>query len=622
MSFNRLDRKRKQSHNILNWKVGIRVLFQDDIHNQLNPEDWKVANQQLMAKMLAEYMYEDMIQPETWQTDRIWNQYELSVTSQKVYRFEAKERLFDSFEVRAASIVLEEEGIKKEAESAIDLLVDLKETIGMSSETTGHLIKEMNATLIADVHLMQKKDYTSEELISTDYAELEGYMNGHPWITYNKGRIGFGYDDYLRFSPEQQKEVKLSWIAVQKTLASFNSVQGLSYKQLMEQELSKEERSRFASEIEKHGKKPSDYYLFPVHEWQWKNALIQNFPEELARCQIIAVGDGADDYLPQQSIRTFINRTSKHKHHVKLPISILNTLVYRGLPSERTVIAPKVTGLIKGMYDKDHFLKNECRVILPGENASINVDHKYYSKVDGAPYQYLEMLGTIWRESVYTYLEEGEQAITLAALLYEDHNGTPMIQSLIESSGLDPEEWMAKFYKVVMDPLLHYLYQYGTVFSPHGQNTILVLKNHDPYRLAIKDFVDDVNVTDQPFPELSELSEEMKAVLRTEPPEGLTQFIFTGLFICHLRYLSHVMERCQLMNEEHFWELLAEAIHDYQDRFPELKERFELFDFFKPEMTKLCLNRNRMVDYGYADEDDRPHATEFGKVTNFLARFK
>jgi len=598
------------------------LLFQNEIHEQLNAKDWKEANQQLIAKMLAEYMYEDMIQPEILHSNGKKRTYELSVSSDKAYQFDAEQRLFDSYDVSKESIVQIEKGVEKEAESAIELLVDLKEIIGMSAETTGHLIKELNATLIADVHLMQKTDRTSEQLLTADYAELEGYMKGHPWITYNKGRIGFGYDDYLQFAPEHQQEVQLSWIAAHKKLASFQSVEDVSYERLLEQELSEEERNAFSQRVVKAGRDPEDYYFFPVHEWQWKNQLIQHFPEEIAKKEIIALGDGNDVYLPQQSIRTFVNKSSTDKHHVKLPMSILNTLVYRGLPSERTLIAPKVTELIKGMYEQDNFLKNECRVILPGENASINVDHKHYSAVKDTPYQYLEMLGAIWRESIYTYVEEGEQAITLAALLHKDNNGTPFIQSLMDASDLQPEEWMKKFYQVVMDPLLHYLYQYGTVFSPHGQNTILVLKNNQPDRLAIKDFVDDVNVTDQPFPELADLSDEMKTVLRTEPPEGLTQFIFTGLFICHLRYLSHLLENQNLLNEETFWQLLAESIHHYQERFPELEERFELFDFFKPEMTKLCLNRNRMVDYGYADGDDRPHASEYGRVTNALAAFK
>ena len=76
------------------------------------------------------------------------------------------------------------------------------------------------------------------------------------------------------------------------------------------------------------------------------------------------------------------------------------------------------------------------------------------------------------------------------------------------------------------------------------------------------------------------------------------------------------------MEEKTFWSYLAEAIQDYQAKFPQLEERFKLFDFFKPELTKLCLNRNRMVDYGYGDGEDRPHASEFGKVRNALHDIK
>ncbi|TMU84435.1 IucA/IucC family siderophore biosynthesis protein [Bacillus sp. BHET2] len=598
------------------------MLFSEEIQRVFKNDSWTKVNKRLIGKMLSEYMYEEMIQPELLSEEGGNIEYSLQVTSSKHYHYIAQKRLFDSFDVKWTTVYIVENGGRKEADSAIELLVDLQEVIGMSSETAGHLIKEMNSTLIADAHLLEKETKTSDELIHEDYALLEGYMTGHPWITYNKGRIGFGYDDYLAFAPEQQKEVQLSWIAVHNDIASFQSVEGFDYQTLIDCELSEEERLRFDEIINQNGSEPSSYYYLPVHEWQWKNTLIQNFPEELAMGRIIPLGEGKDRYLPQQSIRTFVNTTNKDKHHVKLPMSILNTLVYRGLPSERTVIAPMVTEFIKGMAEKDTFLKDECRVILPGENASMNVNHPYYTQLKQAPYQYLEMLGTIWRESIYTYLEEGEQAITLAALLYEDHNSKPYVASLIEQSGLDSEEWMKQFFKVVMDPLLHYLYQYGTVFSPHGQNTIVVLKGVKPHRLAIKDFVDDVNISDQDFPELKGLSSEFKAVLRTEPPEGLTQFIFTGLFICHLRYLSNLLQNNQMIKEETFWSLLADAIDNYQDRFPQLQERFKLFDFFKPELTKLCLNRNRMVDYGYSDDDDRPHASEFGKVTNSLALFK
>ncbi|MFC0189990.1 IucA/IucC family protein [Fictibacillus aquaticus] len=593
------------------------MLYINETESILQKETWETVNRNLLAKMLAEYMYEDMIQPEI-----VDGSYVLTVNEERKYRFTAEKRYFDSYDVEPGSIEVMVDGEWKPALSAITFLLDIQHSIGMSSETAGHLIKELNHTLIADANLLAHHKKTSDELADLDYAELEGEMSGHPWITYNKGRIGFGFDDYMSYAPENQQETRLFWIAVHRNRAQFHSVNKLHYKKLILSELDGGMIERFNEILRENGKSSADYYFMPVHEWQWKNVLIQNFPEDLATGMIVPLEEGCDHYLPQQSIRTFVNMTDKNKAHVKLPMSILNTLVYRGLPSERTVIAPRVTEHIKGIFEGDSFLKDECEVVLPGEVASMNVDHAHYSNLKGAPYQYLEMLGAIWRESIYSYLKEGEQPITLAALHHVDAYGKPYVQSLIEKSGLSADEWVKKFFGVVMPPLLHFLYQYGTVFSPHGQNTILILKDYQPERLAVKDYVDDVNISDQPFPELAGVSDELRKVLRSEPPEGLTQFIFTGLFICHLRYMSNVMVRRGLIEEMAFWSHLVESIEAYQERFSHLEERFKLFDFFKPDLTKLCLNRNRMVDYGYGDGDDRPHASEFGKVKNVLAEIR
>ncbi|MCM3720021.1 IucA/IucC family protein [Fictibacillus phosphorivorans] len=587
--------------------------YLNETESILKKETWEKVNKNLLAKMLAEYMYEDMIHPEEKEEGFVF-----TVNEDRQYHFSAEKRLFESYDVDPESIKVLEDGEWKPAVNAIRFLIDIQPIIGMSAETAGHLIKELNHTLIADANLLSHHKKTSNELVDLDYAELEGEMSGHPWITYNKGRIGFGFDDYSKYAPENQNETKLFWIAVHRDRAQFQSVSELHYEKLILKELDSTIVQRFNEILRENGKLPLDYYFMPVHEWQWKNVLIQNFPEDLADGMIIPLEEGTDHYLPQQSIRTFVNTTNKLKAHVKLPMSILNTLVYRGLPSERTVIAPQVTEHIKGIFKRDSFLKEECEVVLPGEVASINVDHAHYSELKGAPYQYLEMLGTIWRESIYTYLKPGEQPITLAALHHVDVNGKPYVQSLIEKSGLSADEWVKKFFGVVMPPLLHFLYQYGTVFSPHGQNTILILKDYQPARLAVKDYVDDVNISDQPFPELEGITEDLRKVLRSEPPEGLTQFIFTGLFICHLRYMSNVLVRNELIEETAFWSYLVDSIEAYQERFSHLEERFKLFDFFKPELTKLCLNRNRMVDYGYGDGDDRPHASEFGKVKNAL----
>jgi siderophore synthetase component len=569
--------------------------------------------------MIAEFMYEQIITPTDINTKENITVYQLALKSGVTYTFEAKSRVFDSYHVFSESIQRHQSGLTTQATNPIQFILDLQSTIGMTSSTTAHLIQEYNQTLIADAHIWENRQNQERSLTQMDYSEIEGEMDGHPWITYNKGRIGFGYQDYLAYAPEQKLPIQLAWIGVHKKRATFQAIDHLSYAELIHGELN-EQITLFEEKFIEQKVDPENYYMMPIHPWQWDNYIIPFFAEEIAHKSIIYLGISRDHYLPQQSIRTFVNQDQKNRHHIKLPMSILNTLVYRGLPNERTVLAPKITSYITRIWKKDSFLNTECRVILPGEIASINYDHPYYSSMEGVPYQYQELLGCIWRESIYSYIEEGEQPITLASLLHVDKNGTPFISNLQKQSGLTWDKWLDHLFTVILHPLLHYLYRYGVVFSPHGQNTILVLKDAIPHRLAIKDFVDDVNVSQHPIPELSDIPGDLKKILRSEEPEGLCQFIFTGLFICHMRYLSDLLDTHQLISETTFWNNVRNTILNYQNRFPEWKNRYELFDLLRPKFTKLCLNRNRMLDDGYENGEERPHASEYGYVNNILSR--
>nr|WP_252315464.1 IucA/IucC family protein [Sinobaca sp. H24] len=105
----------------------------------------------------------------------------------------------------------------------------------MSSTTVGHLIKEYQHTLLADCHLLARP-VTAETIANMDYSELEGEMSGHPWITYNKGRIGFNHEDYLQYAPEQKQNIRLHWIAVQSDLAHVQQLEHIHTSSFLEEE--------------------------------------------------------------------------------------------------------------------------------------------------------------------------------------------------------------------------------------------------------------------------------------------------------------------------------------------------------------------------------------------------
>jgi siderophore synthetase component len=236
------------------------------------------------------------------------------------------------------------------------------------------------------------------------------------------------------------------------------------------------------------------------------------------------------------------------------------------------------------------------------------------------PYQYRELLGAIWREPLPAALEAGERARTLAALLSVGSDGRPLIAELIARSGLTAEEWLGRLLRAVLPPLLHFLYAYGTAFSPHGENAVVVFGEDEvPVRLAVKDFVDDVNVTDADLPELADLPAEAAAVLLRERPDYLCQFLHGALFIGHFRYLADLSEQRLDLPGDRFWELVRAEIAGYQARFPERADRYKLFDLATPRIDRLCLNRGRLLLDGYRDRATRPHVEPYGTVPNPLA---
>ncbi|MCF6523933.1 IucA/IucC family siderophore biosynthesis protein [Streptomyces sp. JJ36] len=558
--------------------------------------------------MLAEFAYEEIIRPEPEGPDG----YRLAVAPDLTLRFRARRGAYGHWRIDPASLT--------PATDPFHFLARAHDgVLGLAGDTTGHLIRELTATLTADVRLAADA-LSAADLADLGYAELEGHQTGHPWLVANKGRLGFSAVDAERWAPEARTPRRLPWIAVHRDRAVYRGVRALAEPdRLYAQELGPATRGRFEAILRAQGREPADHLLLPVHPWQWDETIVPLFAADLARGAIVPLEADDDVRLPQQSVRTFLNAGRPDRHTVKLPLSVLNTLVWRGLPTERTLAAPAVTSWVHALRDDDPFLRDDCRVILLGEVASVAVPHPVYDALPQVPYQYRELLGCIWREPLGPRLDHGERARTLAALLHTDPSGRALTAELVERSGLPPTVWLRHLFAALLPPLLHFLYRYGIVFSPHGENAVVVFDTDDvPVRLAIKDFVDDINVSAEPLPEHAGMPEEVRAVLLTEDPSFLTQFIHAGLFVGVFRYLAPLCEEQLGVPEDDFWALVREEIRRHHRRFPGLKNRFETFDLLTPRIERLCLNRNRLHLDGYRDRPDRPHAAVHGTVPNPL----
>ena len=577
---------------------------------QVNQKQWRLAGQRLIEMAIAEFLYEEIIQV----THLKDNRYQLTLDDQ-TYTFKAQNYLLGHWQI--------EEGSVRELSVAEDLPAwNLHTFIRAFSNQTevkpftkAYLIKEMNNTWLAEAHLFDESRLSSEAALTASHHEIEGMLRGHPWLIMSKGRMGFGYDDYLSAAPELSPTVKVLWLAVHRDLAEFRSTEEWQAGRLYQHELSVEELANFEQKLHERGCSCRDYFLIPVHAWQWHQWLVPTYANEIVDQRIIELGVGQDDYVPMQSIRTLCNISQPERHYVKLPVSIFNTAVYRGLPSKRNLAAPAVTAWLKQIQSQDPDLK-QSGVAFLGEVATLTIHQPCFDQIEGAPYQFKELFGCLWRESVDPVIGTGEQALSQAALLHRDINGQSILAVLIQASGLSPLQWLKRFAEVSVTPLLICLYKYGLAFSPHGENTMLIHANGVPQKMVLKDFIDDVNLVDEDFPELASLPIEGQILLR-HPAHELSHFIFTGLFMVHYRYICNVfLQDYPEHSEVEFWQTISSVIDAFHQAHPELAERIEKFAMFRAEFEKICLNRVRLFTTSYNDEAERPVPVFLDPIAN------
>lgn len=580
----------------------------------LNKEIWDKVNLNYIAKSIVELMHEKLAEPTLIDTDpQGLSNFHLATDYDNIYyTFSGQQRALDYLHIDKKSIKKFVHGKPVPVNDAPAFYTEQQKRFGINPFTLAHFVEETLNTLYADAYIHEKGRLTADELANADYQTIEHQMDGHPWATINKGRIGFNHTDQGKYAPEAAQKTQLAWLAVHHSRAAFKSIEGISAFSFYNEELSLKQVHDFNQVLIKQKLQPEDYLFIPVHEWQWNNKIVLQLAHDIANNLIIPVGVGQDEYMCQNSIRTFFNVSEPKKHYVKTAISILNTSIFRGLSPKKLAIAPRVTQWAKDMLAGDAYLK-QTGVVLLGEVATVAYTHPQYNQIPGSPYQYQEFLGAIWRESAENYLAEDENIMTMASLLYVDDQGKSMVQALIKKSGLDAETWLNAYLSAYLKPILRIFYKHAFFFSPHGENTILVMKNSVPERIIIKDFVEEIVLTEE---SKAKLPDDLVNVLRDIDDELAPLFILSGIFDAVFRYLSNIFHSYVKLDEKFFWRQVADVILAFQQENPELSSKFEKFDLFVPEFTRVCINRVRLLTHGYSESTDVPVPELIGTLIN------
>ena len=218
----------------------------------LNPATWARANRLLVAKALAEFSHERLLRPALEGSRYVVRSDDGTVE----YRFAARILSLDHWHIDAASIA-RSRGTDELAVDALDLCIELADTLGLTPQILPVYLEEISSTLASIAYKLDRPAATADELADADFQAIEtGMTEGHPGFVANSGRIGFGIDDYHAYAPEAANAVRLVWVAAHRDHATFTCGAGLNYDSFIRDELGDETLAAFAGDPRRTRSRP------------------------------------------------------------------------------------------------------------------------------------------------------------------------------------------------------------------------------------------------------------------------------------------------------------------------------------------------------------------------------
>lgn len=587
----------------------------------LNSDAFAVVQRHLVAKALSEFAHERLIAPVSLGEGegaaangsahpvggvasaigegRTW---ELSIDGASRYTYTARVLPLEHWVIDEASITRWRDGTEIPLD-AQELVVELQDELSIPEDLISTYLEELASTLagaafkLEDARARRRPD--ARELADADFQTTEAAMTeGHPGFLANNGRIGFGLSDFRTWAPENGKLNRIEWVAVRRELSHLSLGDGLDEESHLGEALSEAERDLFGARIRAAGQDPADFHLMPIHPWQADHRLAITFAADIARGDLLPLGEGLDKHQAQQSLRTFFNHSRTGASYVKVALAVQNMGFLRGLSPKYMRDTPAINDWVADLIAcDDTFAAAGFRVLR--ERAALGYTGDVYHRTkETNPHR--KMLAALWRENPIEQIEPGQRLITMAALLHRDHQGVSLAGELINASGLSATAWLRSYLRAYLKPLVHALLAHDLVFMPHGENLILVLDEHTVTGAFMKDIGEEVAVLGH-----RELPADVERIRAVVSGEEKALSVFTDMFDGVLRHLSGILDADGLLPADRFWAIVAETLDDYEAEHPDAARGVSGdVDLRADHFAHSCLNRlqlkntKQMVDIG------------------------
>lgn len=420
----------------------------------------------------------------------------------------------DSLNINAASsdflIPLES------VETLLDILLSAMNHSLLSDTGISKLKESLQTALVA------KEQSANSDITTTVYNQPHWYQTliaGEQWASLMdrpfhplaKGKLGFTTEDYQRYMAEFNQPIALIWIAVAKShLMVADQVKDINWQNPAAYLLDKMQQQRLRQVLEDENLADT-HIAVPVHPWQLiqvldNNSVENSYADDFANGTVVKLPiDSLLITYASSSMRSML-LSADTPHSIKLPIGVYALNSKRYLPALKLINGEKNQAILTQARQMDSVLSAQLRLWDERLWWGYMLPAHLQDKSATNPYFYQEKpthLGAMIRSLPTDLCDDQVRLLPMASLgmlvytegvshhIFDEmiqakqqfHQAAPIKADKVKTAAI---ECFKNLCDVFLGTMLRCL-RLGLAPEMHGQNIVMVVKNHRFTSLLLRD---------------------------------------------------------------------------------------------------------------------------------------
>jgi siderophore synthetase component len=386
----------------------------------------------------------------------------------------------------------------------------------------------------------------------------QAVIDGHPLHPCARVRGGMTTQELFSYTPEWVDEVALRIVAI----AGSSFAHSSSTRPTLTSEL-RQWHPEAADAAHAHllgaRRDPADYELLPVHPWQLRRILPERYADALARGRLIAIPRAQIRARPLLSLRTLAPAANRRAAHIKTSVDIRLTTATRVISPATVHNGPIMSALLAEICRRERGFGG--RLVILSELASGGYRPAPDESVDTAA----SLAATI-RESPERHTGDGEVALPVAALAARSPlNGRPLLADVLDElasahgclRSASAGQFLTRYCDCLFPALFALLSRWGIALEPHGQNSVVVLRDGLPSRVLYRDF-GSIRVSPTRLARSGVQPPALIGTLPTDDEDELRAALFFPLLDTNLGQIVAALARVGEIDATRLWQLVAQ----------------------------------------------------------------